>query len=93
MLNHCNAKCRAPEERYLYQESDAEYEEINILSPGGTDAGMASTRAHSWDSTLGPQWHPQLDSWDSTRGLIGAQLGFVGFDPRAHWGPQWGSTQ
>ena len=40
VLNHCNAKCRAPDKRYLYPESNAEYEDVNILSPR-TDDGMA----------------------------------------------------
>tara|TARA_B100000795_G_scaffold265388_1_gene247146 strand:+ start:552 stop:1235 length:684 start_codon:yes stop_codon:yes gene_type:complete len=40
VLDHCNAKCRAPDKRYLYPESNAEYEDVNILSPR-TDDGMA----------------------------------------------------
>ena len=41
VLDHCNAECRAPEKRYLYGESNAEYEDLNLLGPDGLDSGMA----------------------------------------------------
>ena len=55
VLDHCNAKCRAPEERSLYQESNAEYVEINILSPrfGTDDRSMAFlNNEHDWCGNL-----------------------------------------